>query len=63
MILETEWERMYNPILWNIFVTGVDWDNYICLRQMKMDKKTIYKDKQTYLDYIKPEWKNIQPKN
>lgn len=50
--LEIEWERMYNPILGNIFVEGIDWDNYIVIKRTKMDKNTIYPSKEAYLDGI-----------
>jgi hypothetical protein len=61
--LELEWEWMYNPILWNIFVVWQDWKDYVVVRQQRMAKDTIYKDKETYLDYIKPQWKNSHLKN
>lgn len=50
--VEFTWQRMFNPILWNVFVLEEDWDQYVILRRMKMDKQTIYPSKEIYLQEI-----------
>lgn len=47
------WEWMFNPILWNIFVIDEDWNDYVILQKRKMAKDTIYKSKQAYDEYLK----------
>lgn len=47
------WEWMYNPILWNVFVLDEDWDEYVILQRRKMAKNTIYDSKEAYQEYLK----------
>jgi hypothetical protein len=54
MIESFEWTWMYHPLKWNVFVTAIDWNDYVVVYRMKLRKDTVYKDKETFLDSIKP---------
>ena len=51
-VAEFNWEWMYNPILWNVFVIWEDWNDYVIITKKKMDKNTIYPSKEFYLNNI-----------
>ena len=51
---EYQGEWMFNPILWDIFVTWEDGKDFIYIREVRANKQTVFPSRQAYLEYLKP---------